>query len=310
MGRFMFLKDKKFYLHLVIILLLAVLLFFATFWILKLYTRHDKVYAMPDFVGMDFQEVRREHSKDFNFIVIDSIYPKGLQPGSIFQQDPLPGATIKRGRNVYIITVAITPEKTTMPNLKGISLREAIGRLESSGLEIDHLDYVSYNYKNNIVEQYYQGEPIPEGTELVKGSKIVIKVGLGQDKASTIIKVPNMIGKPASEAKRTLNLLGLNLGKEVYEDNDSIQYQCVKQMTPGPSSDKVKLGTYIDVRYHSSRTLDFKKEMDELLHEDSVVNTPKPTPTIIDTLLIDSLESKSTDTIETNHHEDDYEDDF
>ena len=265
---------------------------------------------MPDFVGMDFQEVRHEHSRDYNFIVIDSVYPKDLQPGSIYQQDPQPGATIKRGRNVYIIIVAITPEKTTMPNLKGISLREAIGRLESSGLDVDYLDYVSYNYKNNIVEQCFQGEPIPEGTELVKRSKIVIKVGLGQDKASTNIKVPNLIGKPASDTKRTLNLLGLNLGKEVYEDNDSIQYQCVKRMTPGPSSEAVKLGTYIDVWYHSSRTLDFKKEMNELLHEDSVANMPKPTPTIVDTLVVEPLESISTDTIETDHHEDDYEDDF
>ena len=295
MGRFHFLKEKKFYLNLLIILLLCVALLWLTFRLLDKYTRHDKVYTMPDFVGQDYREVKREYAKDFHFILIDSVYPKGQQPGSIFQQDPLPGSKIKKGRNVYAIIVAVTPEKTVMPNLKGISLREAIGRLESSGLEVDHLDYVNYSYKNNVVEQYYQGQPIAEGTELVKGSKIVLSVGIGDDKSN--VKVPNLIGKSAEEAKRLLNLASLNLGKESWEDRDSLQYMCIRRMSPGPSSGSVKAGTYVDVWYHSSRTMDFKKEMKELLHEDSLTNIPQ-------TIKIDTV----TETIETTDYE--YEDEF
>ena len=281
MGRLQFLKEKKFYINLLIILLLCGALLWLTFRLLDRYTRHDTVYTMPDFVGQDFREVKHEHSKDFNFILIDSVYPKGQQPGSIFQQDPLPGSKIKKGRNVYAIIVAVTPEKTLMPNLKGISLREAIGRLESSGLEVDHLDYVPYSYKNNVIDQYYQNQAIKEGTELVKGSRIMLRVGIGNDK--TKVKVPNLIGKPAAEAKRILNLTGLNLGKETSEDRDSIQYMCVRRMSPGPSSGSVEAGTYIDVWYHSNRTMDFKKEMQELLHEDSLTNVPQKF--IIDTII-------------------------
>ena len=299
MGRFHFLKEKKFYINLLIILLLCGILLWLTFRILDRYTRHDKVYTMPDFVGQDFFQVKHDYSKDFNFILIDSIYPKGQQPGIIYQQDPLPGSKIKKGRNVYAIIVAVTPEKTVMPNLKGISLREAIGRLESSGLMVDYLDYVEYSYKNNVIEQYYQGQPIPQGSELVKGSKIMLRVGIGDDK--TNIKVPNLIGKPADEAKRLLNLAGLNLGEEVSEDFDSIQYMCVRRMSPGPSSNVVKPGTFIDVWYHSNRTLDFKKEMNELLHEDSLTNRPKP-------IIADTV----TEIIETSdyEYEDEDEDEF
>ena len=295
MGRLHFLKEKKFYLNLLIILGLCVVLIWLTFRMLDRYTRHDKVYTMPDFVGQDYREVKREYAKDFHFILIDSVYPKGQQPGSIYQQDPLPGSKIKKGRNVYAIIVAVTPEKTSMPNLKGISLREAIGRLESSGLEVDHLDYVNYSYKNNIIEQYFQGQPIAEGTELVKGSKIVLSVGIGDDKSN--VKVPNLIGKSAEEAKRLLNLASLNLGKESWEDRDSLQYMCIRRMSPGPSSGSVKAGTYIDVWYHSSRTMDFKKEMKELLREDSLANVPQ-------TIKIDTV----TETIETTDYE--YEDEF
>ena len=295
MGLFHFLRAKKFYINLLIILFLCGVLLWITFRLLDRYTRHDQVYSMPDFVGQDFRQVKHDYSKDFNFILIDSVYPKGQQPGSIYQQDPLPGSKIKKGRNVYAIIVAVTPEKTVMPNLKGISLREAIGRLESSGLDVDYLDYVSYSYKNNIIDQYYKGQPIAEGTELVKGSKIMLRVGIGVDK--TNVKVPNLIGKPANEVKRLLNLAGLNLGQEVSEDRDSLKYMCVRRMSPGPSSSAVKAGTYIDVWYHSSRTMDFKKEMNELLREDSVANRPQP-------IVLDTI----TEIIETTDYE--YEDEF
>ena len=300
MGRFHFLKEKKFYLNLLIIVLLSIVLLWLTFKLLNSYTRHDKVYTMPDFVGQDFKQVKHEHSRDFNFILIDSVYPKGQQPGSIYQQDPLPGSKIKRGRNVYAIIVAVTPEKTTMPNVKGISLREAIGRLESSGLDVDHLEYVTYDYKNNVIDQYYLGAPIAQGTELVKGSKIMLRVGIGSDKSN--VKVPNLIGKSADETKKLLNLACLNIGVETHEDNDSIQYLCVRRMSPGPSSGAVKPGTYVDVWYHSSRTMDFKKEMKELMREDSLANAKQPE------IKIDTIK----ETIETTDYEeeDEFEDEF
>ena len=300
MGRFHFLKEKKFYLNLLIIVLLSIVLLWLTFKLLNSYTRHDKVYTMPDFVGQDFKQVKHEHSRDFNFILIDSVYPKGQQPGSIYQQDPLPGSKIKRGRNVYAIIVAVTPEKTTMPNVKGISLREAIGRLESSGLDVDHLEYVTYEYKNNVIDQYYLGAPIAQGTELVKGSKIMLRVGIGSDKSN--VKVPNLIGKSADETKKLLNLAGLNIGVETHEDNDSIQYLCVRKMSPGPSSGAVKPGTYVDVWYHSSRTMDFKKEMKELMRDDSLANAKQPE------IKIDTIK----ETIETTDYEeeDEFEDEF
>ena len=295
MGFLRFLKMKKFYINLLIILLLCVFLLWLTFRLLDKYTRHDQVYSMPDLIGQDYHEVERQYAHDFHFFLIDSVYPKGQQPGSIYQQDPLPNSKIKKGRNVYIIIVAETPEKTIMPNLKNLSLRQALGSLESAGLDVERLDYKDSPYKNAIINQYYNGQPIAEGTELVKGSKVVLQVGIGRDKDR--VKVPNLIGKPATEAKRLLNLAGLNLGREEYEDSDSLQYLCVRRMDPGPSSSSVNLGAYVDLTYHSGRTLDFKKEMNALLREDSLAHRPQPID--FDTI---------TETIETTDIE--YEDEF
>ena len=296
MERLRFLKDKKFYINLLIILALCLILLWLTFRILNRYTRHDEVYSMPDFIGMNYLEVERQYAEDFHFHLIDSVYPKGQQPGSIYQQDPLPDSKIKKGRNVYLIIVAQSPEKTLMPNLKNLSLRQAIGLLESAGLDLEQLDYRDSPYRNAVLDQYYNGQPIAEGTELVKGSKIILRIGIGNN--SEKIKVPNLLGKPATEAKRLLNLAGLNLGTEQFEDNDSLQYMCIRRMDPGPSSSSVDMGTAVNLIYHSSRTMDFKKEMKGLLREDSLAHAPR----------IISIDTTNTEIIETTDIE--YEDEF
>ena len=299
MGHFEFLKQKKFYIHLLIIILLFFVLMWITFRSLDGYTRHDKVYTMPNFIGQNYLEVQEEYDRDFNFILIDSVYPKGEEPGSIVQQDPLPDSKVKKGRNVYCIIVAVMPEKTEMPNLKNLSLRQAVGTLESNGLEVDKLIYEDYFAKNAVIEQLYQGQVIEPGTEIVKGSKISLRVGFGQDKKK--IEIPNLIGRPAVEVKRLLNVAGLNLGEEFFDDSDSLQYMKVSKMKPGPSSALVEAGTFVNIWYRSSKKFDFDKEYRNLLREDSINNRPSLEE-------IEKLEEEAEENIETTDIE--YEDEF
>jgi beta-lactam-binding protein with PASTA domain len=144
MGKLQFLKQKKFYINLLIILVLSIFLLWLTIKLLNVYTRHGRVYELPDFSGMTIEEVMDEYGRDYHFILIDSVYSKTQSPGSIVQQDPLPHSKVKHGRNVYYIIVAQTPEKTTMPNLNNLSLRQALVLLESSGLEVKELKYINH----------------------------------------------------------------------------------------------------------------------------------------------------------------------
>lgn len=300
MGHFQFLKQKKFYVNLLIILLLCIVLFWLAFILLDKYTRHDKVYNMPNLIGRNYKEVQKEYSRDFHFILIDSVYPKGQEPGSIIQQDPLPDSKVKKGRNVYYIIVAENPEQVEMPNLKNLSLRQAIGTLESKGLEIEWLQFENYFAKNAIIDQLYQGSSIEPGTIINKGSGIVLRVGKG-DKAKNIA-IPNLIGKPESDAKRLLHMAGLNLKEQFFEDSDSLEYQCISKMMPGPSSPAVPAGTEITLWFRSNRKFNFDKQMNELLKEDSILNRP----VIVDTLF--GNDTIVNDPIETTDYE--YEDDF
>ncbi len=303
MGRFQFLREKKFYIHLAIVILSFFIFLWIIFRMLGSYTRHDKVFVMPDFIGQNMNEVINSYSNDFNFILIDSVYPKHQTPGAIVQQDPLPGSKVKMGRNVYCIIVAQTPEKTTMPNLNNLSLRQALVLLESSGLQVKELVYVDYFARNAICKQLFKGEVIEPGAELIKGDKITLEVGIGTDQKKA--KVPNLIGSYASDVQRLLNLSGLNIGNETFDDQDSIQYMRVTKMQPGPSSRYVVPGTAISVWYRSERKLDFEKEKAKLLLQDSIENAIYDTTNDVVT---DSIPAIENEEIETSDYE--YEDDF
>ena len=301
MGKLSFLKQKKFYINLLLIVVLCFVLLWLTIKMLNVYTRHDRVYEMPDFSGMTTPEVEKEYGKDYNFILIDSIYSKTQAPGTIVQQDPLPGSKVKHGRNVYYIIVAIEPERTTMPNLNNLSLRQALVLLESSGLDVKELIYVEHFASNAICEQRYDGSVIKPGTELIKGSKITLYVGLGPDNKKA--KLPTLYGLPAQEVQRTLNMAGLNLGNEHYEDHDSIQYMKVCRMDPPQAKGFVRPGTFVDVWYKSSRKFNFDKEQSNVLSEDSARYNAENQP-VIDTTII-----QTNDTL-TTVPEEEYEDDF
>jgi len=300
MGKLSFLKQKKFYLNLLLIVVLSFVLLWLTIRALNIYTRHGKVVEMPDFSGLTTTEVERMYGKDYHFILIDSIYSKTQEPGSIVQQDPLPGSKVKHGRNVYYIIVAKTPERTTMPNLNNLSLRQALVLLESSGLEVKELHYVDHFARNAICEQHYNGTVIKPGTELIKGSQITLYVGLGPEKKD--MKLPSLYGTSASDVKRTLNMSGLNLGNETFEDRDSIQYQKVYRMDPPQAKGSVRPGTFVNVWYKSSRNFNFDKEQAHIMSEDSARYAAQHQP-VIDTTNL----TNDTTSIEI---EEQYEDDF
>lgn len=301
MGKLQFLRQKKFYINLLLIILLSFFLLWLAIKLLNGYTRHGKEHELPDFTGMTVQEMVSQYGKDYHFILIDSVYSKTQEPGSIVQQDPLPHAKVKQGRNVYYIIVAQTPEKTNMPNLNNLSLRQALVLLESSGLLVEELKYVEHFARNAICEQRYEGAVIKPGTEINKGSRITLHVGLGPDKRDMIL--PKLYGTSAEDVRHMLNIAGLNLGNETFEDNDSIQYMKVYKMEPPYTKKSVKPGTFVDVWYRSSKKHDFDKEMKEQMKADSLKYVQEQA-------LLDSLE-KLTDTIEpTLDNEEDYEDDF
>ena len=274
MKAFRFLKDKWFYISLIIMVLVVVLAFVIVFKRLDRFTRHGEEFLVPDFVGLNYDETVEKYKDDFTFLLLDSIYVKDFPEGAVYQQNPNPGAKVKKGRNIYVIRSSIAPEIVAMPNLRNLSLRQAIVTLDAVGLKVDWLDFIDYFARNAVVEQKQKGEVINPKDKVVKGSAITLVVGLGKGDKNT--NLPDLVGTSIENVKYQINSASLNIGTEIFLDEDEPENLFVSRMDPPYSADKkVPLGSMINVWYRSIKTFDFNWYKYEKFRRDSIVDVMK-----------------------------------
>lgn len=267
-------KTVKILLNILIIIILTVVIIEIAFFSLKAYTRHGEEIVVPDFIGLNCDSVIEKYHDDYNFIMLDSVYSKSFPEGSFYQQDPLPNSNVKKGRNLYYVKVSEAPEMTVMPNLRNLSLRQAMVSLRSNGLSVSELEFVDHFAKNAVVDQKYDGETIEPGTDVTKGSKIKLIVGYGSDDKKT--HLPNLLTARQSDVKRLLHEASLNMGDEIYMDNDEHGRYRVYKMNPVYDIEYlVTLGSTVDVWYRSESQFDFDSYGRELFKKDSVLAVMK-----------------------------------
>ena len=267
---FRFLKDKWFYISVAVMILLLVAAMEFTFKSLDRFTRHGEELLVPDMVGMNYDEAVELYQDTFTFILIDSIYVKDFPEGAVYQQNPAPDARVKQGRNIYILRTTIAPELVSMPNLRNLSLRQAMVSLNAVGLKVDKLEFVDYFARNAVVEQKLKGDVIEPKSDVVKGSQITLVVGLGKGDKTT--NLPDLVGTSVNEAKSMINSASLNIGTEVFVDTDDDEFLFVSKMDPDYSLDKmVPLGSLVNVWYRSSKNFDFNWYRYEKFRRDSIV---------------------------------------
>ena len=274
MKAFNFLTKRAFYINLFIIIALLVIIVEAAFFSLNSYTRHGEEIVVPDFVGKNCDSVLQQYADVFNFVLLDSIYAKNLPEGSFFQQDPLPNSNVKKGRNLYYIKVSEAPEKVIMPNLRNLSLRQAMVLLKANGLKVSELEFVEHFAKNAVVDQYFKDEAIEPGTEIVKGSEVKLLVGYGRDDKKT--HLPNLLTAKKDNVKNLILEASLNLGEEFFMEYDSDEKYRVYKMEPAYDIQTlVTLGSAVNVWYRSEKQFDFDSYGRELFKKDSVLNVMK-----------------------------------
>jgi len=273
MGFFYFLGQKKFYLHFLIAIVLAIVLLWAVLMSLDVFTRHGDVYIVPDFKGKTVpQLIDDNYAEFFDLQVIDSIYDKRNEKGTVIIQNPLPGAKVKQGRNVYLTIVAEAPENVAMPNLKNLSLRQALVTLESNDLPVGQLEYVDYFARNAVVDQLLKGEPIEAGTEIPKGTAIDLMVGKGRMDAK--VPLPLLIALTPEQAKRTLHFASLNLGREYFMDDKDLEHARVYKTSPEAlTKDMLDLGQKVKVWYRSDEQFDFESYLNQFKQDTVAIDT-------------------------------------
>ena len=269
-----FLTKRAFYIHLLIAIVLAVIIIEIVFFSLKSYTRHGDEMVVPDFIGLNCDSILEAYKDDYCFILLDSVYTKSLPEGSIYQQEPLPNSNVKKGRNLYYVKVSEAPEKVMVPNLRNLSLRQALVLLKANGLNVSELEFTDHFAKNAVVDQKYNDEVVEPGTELIKGSALKLVVGYGRDDKKT--HLPNLLTMKKENVKNSIIEASLNLGNEIFMEHDENEKYRVYKMEPVYDiKTLVTLGSKVDVWYRAESKFDFDSYGRELFKKDSVISVMK-----------------------------------
>ncbi len=257
---FKFFISKIFLINFAVFIVLIIILFFGIKIGINKYTNHNQIISVPDFFGMTINNAKKmAKQKDLYIKVVDSIYTNKVEHGCVFSQTPDAENNVKEKRTIFLTINAFLSEQVHMPDLTGVSLRQAQADAESYGLKIGKLKYVPDIAKNNVLKQYFNGKEIKQGTLIKKGSVIDLTVGRGLSNEKTY--VPNILGLTQQQAIDKLTEASLNIGAIIVDTStiksveDSLKARIYKQYPVNRKNGEINLGAFIDIWITNSKSL-------------------------------------------------------
>jgi beta-lactam-binding protein with PASTA domain len=234
----------------IVISVLIVFLFLQT---LNFWTNHGEYLRVPEVKGKTLSEATSFLEKQgFEVIIQDSIYQDTVPPLAVLKQFPEPDATVKVNRTVYLTINRATPPWVDMPNLVGMSFRNAELELKAKGLKLGDTTYVPDIAKNAVKDQLTNGGSIRPGTKIPMGS--IISLVLGAGIGSEEIPVPDLFGMPYIEALTLLEANGINVGV-VLPDADLkdttagfVYWQNPARFNEERKLNRIRMGQMMDMR--------------------------------------------------------------
>ncbi|MBK9511271.1 MAG: PASTA domain-containing protein [Cytophagaceae bacterium] len=233
--------------HLGIVISVILIFFFSFFFIyLPWSTNHGESVKVPDLKGLSIEDAENLlDNADLDFEVSDSIFVPGAKPLSVLSNYPKSGARVKVGRKIYLTLAAMSAPLVKMPNIIGRSTSSAQNQLLSSGLLFGGEEEIPALEENTVLKIKINGNEITPGSEVPKGSKVILVVGDGY--GNQMIDVPNVSGMAYDEADIYLSGLGLSVGSVLYEPSEQAEGTVIRQKpTPG-DGEKIKIGSPVNL---------------------------------------------------------------
>lgn len=256
-------KKKGFFNHwiirnlLICVILIAVMVAGAMIF-LNIVTKHNQELVVPDFSNMTVAEAQALAEKEgMRVEVTDSVFVKRMKRGAVRDQNPSPGAKVKEGRRILLTINAVNAKKVTMPNLVGLSMRQALAELQSRGLVVGKLIYVEDIATNNVLRQLRANREIEPGVSVESETSIDLVLGLNPD-SDAATYVPDLLGKRYMSAvdiihRQSLNLKSVRFDDTVMDYEDSLNAVVYRQ-NPDISMQPVSLGEEISLYLTTDQT--------------------------------------------------------
>ena len=278
-----FLKRYPWVMHLLIMLGVSLVILIVVFMIIKVYARQGEEYELPDVVGSNIEELKANNDLNLDIVILDSVFRPGTEGGRILTQDPKSGTAVKKGRKFYITITAYTAENSVLPDLAGLTVRQAVSELHNCGLEIGKLKFVEDPYKNTVIDHSCKGKTVYAGQQIERGSVIDLVVGLGDGSGSSI--VPFVIGRNSEKAHRDIIAASLNIGKEHFRGvKDKATAVIYRQEPDYTGVARYAYGTEVELWYQDYDENEVDRMIREFKVDSSKIDDPnaikdgRPTP--------------------------------
>ena len=232
--------------NLTVAVIIAAVLAVGAMIFLNVVTQHNREIDVPDFSNMSVAEAEYAAAKaGMRVEVTDSVFVKRMKRGAVYRQNPAPGAKVKDGRRVVLTINAVNAKKVTMPNLVGLSLRQAKAELLSRGLVLNRLVYVKDMATNNVLRQLKGNRQIEPGTMVDSETAIDLVLGLNDmDNRTYVPDVTGLKNMSAVEAMfdHSLNIKDLKFDDTVKDYDDSLNAVVYRQAPDASDSSSVAMG--------------------------------------------------------------------
>ncbi len=169
------------------------------------------IVTVPRLTGEDREEARRLLERQrLHYREAESLHHPAAPEGEVLAQDPLPRQLARRGDTVEV-TVSRGPEERAVPDVVGLTARQAFVVLRQAGFD---------PLGQRVDAEADVGEVVatrPEpGRRLELPAQVTVVVSAGP----RIVTVPNLLTRSLTEARATLERLGLQLGR-VWPDSSA-----------------------------------------------------------------------------------------
>ena len=239
-------------------LIISLLIIFIFLQTLNFWTNHGEYLRVPEVKGKSLADATSLLEKQgFDVVIQDSVYKDTVPPLAVIKQFPDPDATVKVSRTVYLTINRAKAPLVDMPNLVGMSFRNAELELRSKGLKLGDTSYVPDIAKNAVRDQVINGNSVKPGTKVAMGTEISLVLGAGIGNED--IPVPDLFGMPYPEAMALLEANGINIGV-VLPDTDLrdtsagfVYWQNPPRINDERKLNRIRMGQMMDIRLSATK---------------------------------------------------------
>ncbi len=221
------------------VIVLFLLVFIADKWILPSMVHDRETVNVPSIEGKSLKEASVILNANNLFYEIVSEQYSGQVEGIILKQIPEPDKQVKSKRPIFI-TISKGKETIEMPDLTGISVRQARVQLYNNGLNIGD---IQYTYSDLVPKDSVISQNIRKGKSLIYGDTVRLIVSKGPEFQ---IYIPKLSGMAFEGIENYLISEGFKLGNVEFIDNDTFVPGTIISQLP-QSNTLAQSGQYINI---------------------------------------------------------------